>query len=185
MSTIIFNDAVVVATIPVSSKNLPDSLNFGESLTYILGSNNYYGTLEKGNLYFEQQLNSLEWLTAESSDKIKALTEATRMIDNLDYIGTQPDNQKLQFPRDFQTSVPEAIEQATYEISLKLLKGFDPDALISNIGVTVRRYSSIETDFDSRAGVPENLMALIPSIKAWYLLKPYLNDNRSIVLQRV
>lgn len=186
MPLISFDDGVVDDEVVISEEPLiSESFELYETLVYELNTI-HYGTVEKGDDYFNQQIGGLEWLTATYADKRKALVEATRLIDNLNYICTKlVATQRLEFPRDFQETVPEAIEQAAYEIARKLLDGFDVDAVIRDMGVKRRKYSSVETEYAERAGIPENILALIPSVKAWYLLKPYLYDGQSVSLQRI
>jgi hypothetical protein len=49
----------------------------------------YYGTLSGANTYFDQRLHSDEWLDSAASDRPKALTEATQIIDALNYKGVK------------------------------------------------------------------------------------------------
>lgn len=49
----------------------------------------YYGTLSGANQYFDQRLHSDSWLNSAATDRPKALTEATRIIDGLNYKGVK------------------------------------------------------------------------------------------------
>jgi hypothetical protein len=49
----------------------------------------YYGTLSGANAYFDQRLHSDSWSNSTASDRPKALTEATRIIDSLNYRGVK------------------------------------------------------------------------------------------------
>ena len=49
----------------------------------------YYGTLLGANAYFEARLHSESWSDSTPSDRPKALLEATRIIDSLNYRGVK------------------------------------------------------------------------------------------------
>lgn len=65
-----------------------------------LKSFTYYGTVPDGDKFFSTRLRTKAWVEAEGSDKLKALREATSIIDKLNFAGQKTDqNQLLQFPR--------------------------------------------------------------------------------------
>lgn len=49
----------------------------------------YYGTLAGANSYFDARLHSDSWSDSAPADRPKALTEATRVIDSLNYRGVK------------------------------------------------------------------------------------------------
>ena len=49
----------------------------------------YYGTLQGANDYFDARLHSQSWQDSATVDRPKALQEATRIIDNLNYKGVK------------------------------------------------------------------------------------------------
>lgn len=49
----------------------------------------YYGTLSGANTYFDSRLHSEAWSDSASTDRPKALTDATRLIDSLNYRGVK------------------------------------------------------------------------------------------------
>jgi len=49
----------------------------------------YYGTLADANTYFDNRLHSESWSDSAPADRPKALTEATRIIDDLNYKGVK------------------------------------------------------------------------------------------------
>jgi hypothetical protein len=49
----------------------------------------YYGTLAEANAYFNARLHSEGWSDSDSSDRTKALTEATQIIDALNFKGVK------------------------------------------------------------------------------------------------
>ena len=52
-------------------------------------SYSYYGTLTEANTYFDQRLHSSGWTDSDAADRPKALQEATRVIDNLNFKGVK------------------------------------------------------------------------------------------------
>lgn len=143
----------------------------------------YYGTTADADAYFSRRLHSDDWENAEEDDKIKSLYQATDIIDRLNFIGDKTDaDQELEFPRGGDTTVPEDIKKATYEVAIKLLKGEDIDR---DLTVTRRKFGpQIETEYDPKA-TPVNRAAGILSTHAWRLLLPYLRDYNSVSLVRV
>jgi len=49
----------------------------------------YYGNISGANQYFSSRLHSEDWSESAPSDRPKALTEATRIIDGLNYRGVK------------------------------------------------------------------------------------------------
>ncbi len=94
----------------------------------------YYGTLTRAINYFGTRLRTQVWDCADKDDRVKALHEATRLIDRLYFVGKKADpNQALEFPRvsnavnladlkliTVNICIPPDIEVACYEIALKL-----------------------------------------------------------------
>jgi len=50
-------------------------------------ANDYYGTVEKAQAYFDDRLHEVAWTDASPADRIKALRAATRRIDALNFKG--------------------------------------------------------------------------------------------------
>lgn len=154
-----------------------------------------YGTIIRANRYFDNRLRNRDWVDASLDDKKRALTEATTIIDTLNYVGEKTDSTQLhQFPRraigsdtvtpTIDTTVPNDIEVACYEIAIALLSGIDPDREIENLATSVQGFSQARATYD-RAYVLEHIAAGVPSAKAWRLLKPYLRDPRRVKVCRV
>ena len=146
----------------------------------------YYGTVEEADEYFANRLHEYAWSNAEASDKPKALWAATLIIDALQFKGTkQSVEQILEFPRDSDIDVPEAIRIACYEIAYSLLDGRDPEMELESFGITLQKFGAVSTSYD-RDKIPlEHLINGIPSSRAWRFLKPYLTDDEAIRLHRV
>lgn len=175
-------------------KNVDQNLSLSDELT-LRSCVNPYGTVAGGDFYFENKLNSLSWLSASAEEKFQAIFEATQAIDKLSFIGVKTNSdQKRQFPRKNiktrdvalveDTTVPDDIVFACYELALRLLDGVDIDMESENLASNRRRYDSVETYYDRRFP-PVHVASGIPSIKAWHFLLPYLRDNSEIVLSRV
>lgn len=103
------------------------------------------------------------WSQADDDDYIEAaLKDATRYIDNFEYIGEKKeDDQELKFPRDFQEDVPDEVKIATQRIAREMLRqhyihnGF-PTLMIQPIQIqatdfysqTAQSQTSIKTEVD-------------------------------------
>lgn len=120
----------------------------------------------------------------DDAEREKALRAATRIIDRLRFAGHKAsDSQDLQFPRGTDTAIPRDIEEACVYIAIELLDGVDLDIEFSNLQVDKQNFGGAQTSY-SRPTVQAHIVAGIPSIKAWRLLKPYLRDPRRITILR-
>jgi hypothetical protein len=174
----------------------------------------YYGTLTEANAYFDNRLHSEGWSDSNPADRPKALTEATQLIDSLNYKGvknavwlimydqTDPYCKKLvdapnrdeviaadatqdmEFPRGQDTGVPTVIEWACYEIALALLEGFTPEDGIDRLNVIRQAYSAVRTTYDVSSAAMEYLVYGIPTARVWGWLKNYLTDDQIIHISR-
>jgi hypothetical protein len=143
-----------------------------------------YGTLVGANDYFKFRLDSEDWDCAENDRRIRALSQATRAIDNLTFAGAKTvATQGLEFPRDGETVVPVAVEIACYELAMRYLSGIDPEMEADRLMVRSQGYARVKTDYD-RSFIPENVRAGIHSLQAWMYLRPYLADNRRLHIRR-
>lgn len=174
----------------------------------------YYGTYNEAVTYFEGRLHTDAWDSASTSNRVKALTQATLLIDNLNYKGVKAAvydimydaegvrytgddfptedeiiaadiTQPLEFPRGKDTAVPTNIKYACFEFAFALLEGFDPDIAAEEARVTKRHYSAVGTTYADGDLSSEYLLYGIPNGTVWRWLLPYLVDNRSVKLRRV
>lgn len=167
--------------------------------TYIVSpgsiQSNSLVTVDVANLYFMTRLHSDLWDDASATDKAKSLISATRLMNNLAYIGVKVyPNQFNEFPRritrfDFtllpqQLRVPDSIRIACCEIALTLLDGVDLEFAIPGIAIQDDRYSTLRTSYKQNI-IDEHVRAGIPSATAWLYIKPYLADPGAINLGRV
>jgi hypothetical protein len=145
----------------------------------------YYGTLAEAQAYFDTRLNVGAWERSTVADREKALYQATRAIDNLNFAGDKTDDdQEHQFPRYADADVPTEIEQATYEEAIGLLEGHDPEIETRTIGVMSEAYSGSRTTYDGNH-VEEHIRAGLVSASAWRLIRPFLREPRQVRLSRV
>ncbi len=162
--------------------------------------------LAEASAYFAQRLHETAWTGASDTDREKALIAARGVIDTLNYKGykhsvytllaanpsaTQEQiqaaeaAQALEFPRGADTTVPEAIRIAGYEIAYALLDGKDPELELENLAVTSMGYGAVKAAYE-RSQLPiEHIINLVPSSVAWRLLKPFLRDSDVLKLSRV
>lgn len=143
-----------------------------------------YGSVANANIYFSTRLNTDVWDNALASYKTTSLIMATKIIDNLSYLGDKTvSTQELEFPRGTDITVPAEIEEATYEIALKLLEGFDPDLEFAQLGVVQSSLPMSKSTYDSTF-TEDHLRSGVPSIVAWRLLTPYFSDPQELTLSR-
>lgn len=143
-----------------------------------------YATIVEAQSYFDARLHTEAWDEADDATRDKALCQATRIIDRLNFLGCKTEeNQALQFPRDGDTDIPDDIKSATDELALALLDGVSPDLEFENLFMVSQGYSSVRSSYD-RSIKPPHVLAGIPSIAAWTFLKPYLRDPTEMDLNR-
>jgi len=145
----------------------------------------FYGTLDEGEAYFATRLNAQAWDNSVVGDRTKALYQATRAIDRLNFAGEKTDEaQELQFPRIDETTIPVSVRAAAYECALKFLDGVDLDFEARDMGLGAITQGGARTVFQE--GVPQDhLRAGIPSVEAWLYLLPFLRDPGDFSVSRV
>lgn len=164
---------------------IPHSLSFNQTLDIEYGDP-YYGTINGGHIYFSKRLRTEDWELASDRDRQKALFEATYMIDRLNFKGSKTNlSQKLQFPRDGDTTVPRDVEYAAYEIAIVLLSGYDPEAETRNKEVMTHRFGGASTTYQPYNNPLPYVLAGIPSATAWRFLYPYMRVATTVSLVRV
>lgn len=144
-----------------------------------------YLTVEDAQLFFNGRLNTYPWDNATDPEKLKALKMATGRIDRLQYIGVRLDpEQELEFPRDYQTQVPQAIEEACCLIALSLLDGVDVEIEDQNLSAVTQAFSTARTTYNP-AVRRDYIRNGIPNVEAWQLLLPYLEDPLVVEISKV
>ena len=144
-----------------------------------------YATLVYADDYFATRLHTDAWDELDPVDRTKALTMATRDIDNLTYTGCKADPlQTLEFPREGQVDVPDEVRIACCEIALKYAEGCDPEQEFEAACSTSQKYAGVSVNYD-RSTIAAHVSAYILSLKAWNLIKPFLRENRDIRSSRI
>ncbi len=163
-----------------------DSLVFVESMTMEISSVPViYGSVAGADRYFSELLYGQLWSITSLERKNKALVQATRMLESLPFYGNKYDEtQALSFPRNSSTTTPAEVEQATYELANALLKGADAETERRQLFVKTRKFGRIQTDYDWSSGAPEHIVAGIPCLESWRLIRPFLSPNLSLTLRR-
>jgi hypothetical protein len=163
-----------------------DTVDLAEQATYqITDHKPMYGDPSDASRYFSELLYGQLWEIASADNQSKALIQSTRIVDGLRFHGSKTDEaQVLQFPRNGDDFVPADVLHATYEVALALLKGVDPETELGNIFVETRAFGKVRTDYNYGRSGPEHIVAGIPSLRAWQLLKPYVNPALELKLTR-
>jgi len=163
-----------------------------------------YGTVNGGNAYFDSRLHSYDWDNASVEDRQKALSEATELIEQFNYVGykytvQQAINeldggdcttdeaqesirqanlaQELSFPRGDVTDIPAEIDTACYLIAKALLSGRDPDYDLESLATKSTAYGDVRNTYNRDGNHMEHLTHLIPSPQAFNLLRPFLREH--------
>lgn len=172
----------------------------------------YYGELAEADDYFNSRLHEWAWTAASTSDKVKALIAARRLIDGLNFKGYKhtvylvreswPEGVEMtdemlaavqaaeaaqanEFPRGADTEVPEDIRIAQYELAHSLLDNKDPELELETLAVQAQTYGGAKTVYQREQVPIEHLINMIPNAVAWRLLRPYLRDGDAVRLSRV
>jgi len=146
-----------------------------------------YLTPAEAQTLADERLNVEAWDDAVDEDgslfgqpntlTYKSLTMATKIIDRLNYRGDKYDaDQVNQFPRGDDTTIPDDIGNACFEIALALLDGVDPQLEGENLGMTSQGYANVRSTYDREVPVP-HIVAGVPSLTAWRFIVPYLCDT--------
>lgn len=83
------------------------------------------------------------------------------------------------------TTVPEPIRRACYEIAYSLLSGKCPERELENLGVSSHGFEGVRTSYDRGMLPVEHTVNGVPSAIAWRLIQPYLRDDNTIRMSRV
>lgn len=131
-----------------------------------------YATLDEADEHLAGVLNTEPWDLSTDVLRTKALMQATRSI------------QALNVPSyDDVLLVPEDFKIATTEIALKLLDGFDPEVEIHNAGIKSLGFDKLQQTNKSEE-IPLHILAGIPSIIAFNILRAHMPDITTIHLGR-
>lgn len=95
-----------------------------------------------------------------------------------------PWRQDLEFPRNGDKIVPNDIKEATCEIALQYLNGFDFELETKSLNITYQSFTNTREGFDRRFYI-EHIRSGINSARAWILIKPFLRDPLNLRIARV
>jgi hypothetical protein len=167
----------------IISRSLANEIAFEQISGYYFF--NAYTTINFVDGYLRTRLNTLAWEEAVLENQEASLVQATEIIERLNFSGEKADSsQRLFFPRDKDTAVPDAIQKACAEIALALLDGVDPEMEYQNLLMTSQGYGSVRSQYDRRQYQPHVING-VPSQIAWRYLKPYLRDPETVNISRV
>lgn len=144
-----------------------------------------YISVDDADTYMEdERVITDAWDDATDAQKSKAVIQATRMIDRLNFEGEKAvEGQANEFPRGEDTEVPLDIQYACAELAYVLLDYVDASIEIANLSNTKQGIGDARVERDT-SFAHEHIRAGIPSLEAWAYLKPYLRDGRSVILER-
>ena len=121
-------------------------------------------------IYFYNRLWSTAWEGASDHDKEKALIMASKTIMQLSLMDL--------------TIIPQDLKDASCEIAIALLDGIDPEKEFENLSMVSQGYANIRSTYD-RSIRQEHIESGVVSIRAWQLIKPYLDVSKELKLSRV
>ena len=130
-----------------------------------------FATLDEADTYFESVLFKEAWLLSNDADRTTALAQATRIIETVNY-------------SDFVAPYPQDVIDATSEIALKLLEGFNPDEELELSRIKSHTFDRIK-QVNKEGETPLHIIAGIPSATAFRLLHKYLPNQNTVRLDRV
>lgn len=147
----------------------------------------YYGSIDDGDLYFMRRVHKWDWENATTRDKLEALYNAQQEIDKFCFAGDKADStQSLMFPRTRTaadgtvyeiggvSTVPVDIDRGAYLICDALVGGRDPQIDFESLGVKSETLGGVRTEFESGRVPPEHVANLVSSASAWALIRPFL-----------
>jgi len=133
-----------------------------------------YVTLAEMETYFYQRLGVRAFDNASQTDRLKAGTMSTSMIDRLNFHGEKADSdQSTEFPRGGDSTTPQDIKDACCEIILALLEDVDINLEYDSLAMISDTFLRAKSHRDTGMTV-EHIVVGIPSRIAWQILKPYV-----------
>ena len=129
-----------------------------------------YVSRPDAEIYFYNRLWSGAWEESTDRDKEKALITATKAILNLSLMTLE--------------TIPQDLKDASCEIAIALLDGIDPEKEFENLSMISQGYANIRSTYD-RTIRQEHIESGVVSIKAWQLIKPYLDVSKELKFSRV
>lgn len=142
------------------------------------------------NKYFGESTgpNAETWAdAANQAKKTPALKQATRIMDDLHYIGRKAkEDQISEFPRGNDEEIPYEVAEACCEVAVALLSGKTLEEIEGSDGIASESVGDASTSY-SEDGQRETLNknGQLPSAQAFRLLRPWIVNPRDIHFDRV
>lgn len=156
-------------------------------ISITVGTDSYI-SLEDANTYFSRKLDVDVWDNSSDTDKIKALIQATVIIDSLNLIGQMYDyNQILQFPRVYKyvprqdikllvNQVPTAVINACCEEALGVLESRNNPLADIRADAQAQGVKRIKNGDSEEEYTGQGAGKKLFSDEALTLLKPYIQN---------
>lgn len=144
-----------------------------------------YVTPEEADTYIATILDTDAWDDATEDQQLKALKQASRLIDSLNYIDDKASpTQEHAFPRTGRTGVPQEIQLACIELALDILDDVDGERDYDDQLIVSEGYASVRATYN-RERVSLHKILGVSSRTAFKYLLPWLDLSfREITLQR-
>ena len=134
-----------------------------------------YVTIAEASSYFMTKLGTDSWFNADETLRQKVLSQSTQAIDRLQFFGAKTNStQRLQFPRNGCTIIPDEIKIACCENALELLNGMVPDTgpVISN------SFGDVRDTYDRSFALKAPKAGIVSNTAFNYLL-PFLGVSQN------
>jgi hypothetical protein len=148
-----------------------------------------YADSTYADAYFGERLDTDTWDATSAPEKIKALKQATRIIDLLPLVSEKYDETQVrEFPRAVDgTDVPVEVQDACCEAALAALEGITAATLVSSTGIAAESTGDASVSYTGDRG---DLAVLdetygLGSLTAAQLLAPWIVDPSEIDITRV
>lgn len=144
-----------------------------------------YISVRDADAYFDMKLDNELWYTTNNDKQLRALNTATRYIECLNFSGDKSvATQRLEFPRNGGTVIPDDVKYACCEVAYNLLDERDPEFESEHVHIGMSNIGTVKTNKDTE-NVPVHILHNIPSSLAWAYLRPYLADTNTLQMQRM
>ncbi len=80
--------------------------------------------------------------------------------------------------------IPQDLKDAACELAFAYLDGIDPEKEFENLSMISQGYANVRSTYD-RSIRQEHIESGVVSIKAWQLIKPYLDVSKELKISRV
>jgi len=145
-----------------------------------------YADTTFADAYFADRTDSSAWEAASAGNKVKALKEATRRINDLHFIRSKTDADQInEFPRNGDTDVPHEVAEACCEVAAALLENKQLDKTLKKGTVRSEKTGDASVSYEKggkRAHLDES--AGLGSAVAFRLLRPWLVNFSEVELFR-